>query len=368
MLLTFSVSGYRSLYDLSLPLSGLNIVTGPNGSGKSNLYRVLRLVSNLADGQMNRAFALEGGFESALWAGARRKGPVRMLMGFTGDDFSYAIDLGLPIDSEFPTDPEVKREWIWHGPVMEARSLCLRRRNSLIETRNKRGKWTESTMPIAGTASVLSELLDPENTPEVIYLRESLRNWRFYDSFDTGPESALRQPQPGCFTPVLSSTGQDIAAAIMTILAIGDSQRLRDLFSLAFPECELSVSVAYGYSLSVTQRGMLRRLKATELSDGTLRFICLLAALLTPRPPELMVLNEPETSLHPDMIPALAELIIGYAAHHQLIVVSHSNALIERLADCSYSQFFPLVKSVGRTQVANQQPGSLEFRTQWPKR
>lgn len=78
------------------------------------------------------------------------------------------------------------------------------------------------------------------------------------------------------------------------------------------------------FELQLQQRGLLRPLSAAELSDGTLRYLLWAAALLTPRPPELMVLNEPETSLHPDLLPALARLIHAAAKNTQIIVVSHA--------------------------------------------
>ena len=79
------------------------------------------------------------------------------------------------------------------------------------------------------------------------------------------------------------------------------------------------------------QHGLLRPLKAAELSDGTLRYLLWIAALLSPRPPALMVLNEPETSLHPDLLPALARLIARAARDTQVVVVTHAPALIDAL-------------------------------------
>src|SRR6185436_16406800 len=136
MLTALAVSGYRSLRDLVIPLDRLNLVTGPNGSSKSNLYRALRLLAETAQGRVIPSLAREGGLQSTLWAGpesisrsvrrgdhpvqgTRRQHPVSLRMGFAGDEFSYAIDLGLPppSSSAFSLDPEIKRESIWQGPV-----------------------------------------------------------------------------------------------------------------------------------------------------------------------------------------------------------------------------------------------------------
>ena len=110
------------------------------------------------------------------------------------------------------------------------------------------------------------------------------------------------------------------------------------------------------FHLKLQQPGMLRPLSASELSDGTLRFLLLLAALLTPRPPALMVLNEPETSLHPELLPALARLIRHACRHSQLWVVSHASALQQLLLEHPECQHIALEKSLGQTKIRGQGP------------
>lgn len=115
------------------------------------------------------------------------------------------------------------------------------------------------------------------------------------------------------------------------------------------------------------QHGLLRALGAAELSDGTLRYLLLIAALLTPRPPDLMVLNEPETSLHPDVLPALARLMVQAAQRSQLIVVTHSQSLIAALNQQPGCHSIVLEKSFGETHIA----GAKELGTpawHWPGR
>jgi predicted ATPase len=104
------------------------------------------------------------------------------------------------------------------------------------------------------------------------------------------------------------------------------------------------------------QHGLLRPLKAAELSDGTLRYLLWVAALLTPRPPELLVLNEPETSLHPDLLPALARLIARAAERSQVLVVSHSTRLIAGLEQHPNCNSIMLEKELGETQIAGLAP------------
>jgi predicted ATPase len=103
--------------------------------------------------------------------------------------------------------------------------------------------------------------------------------------------------------------------------------------------------------VQLQQHGLLRPLSAAELSDGTLRYLLWMAALLTPRPPALLVLNEPETSLHPDLLPALARLILTAAESAQIIVVSHAQALIEPLTAAAICSHLHLVKDFGETKL-----------------
>jgi predicted ATPase len=108
------------------------------------------------------------------------------------------------------------------------------------------------------------------------------------------------------------------------------------------------------FTVAFHQHGLLRPLSAAELSDGTLRYLLWVAALLTPRPPSLMVLNEPENSLHPDLLPALARLIVRASENTQIWVISHSGILIAALAEHPACHLISLQKEFGQTQVVGQ--------------
>src|SRR2546426_10044526 len=142
-------------------------------------------------------------------------------------------------------------------------------------------------------------------------MRETIRSWRFYDQLRTDAEAPCRIPKLGTRTPVLSHDGADVAAAIQTIIEIGDEEAVADSINAAFPGASIRIETQSGgrFALEFVQPGLLRPLTGAELSDGTMRYLLWLAALLTPRPPSMMVLNEPETSLHPDLLPGLAGLI-----------------------------------------------------------
>lgn len=187
-------------------------------------------------------------------------------------------------------------------------------------------------------------------------MRETIRGWRFYDHFRTDREAPARLPQLGTRTPVLSHDGYDLAAALQTIREIGDANALDEAVSDAFPGARLGIESQQDgrFGVRLYQDGLLRPLSAAELSDGTLRYLLWVAALLTPRPPSLMVLNEPETSLHPDLLPALARLISKASTRTQVWVVSHASRLISALNEQPGCHAIVLEKELGQTQVVDQ--------------
>jgi len=374
VLTTIAIENYRSLRDLRLSLQRLNVVTGANGSGKSSLYRALRLLADCASGRVISSLAREGGLESALWAGPEhlagsvrsgrhpvqgtvRSGPISLQLGFASDDFSYLIDLGLPKrydSSAFNLDPEIKREMVWSGPVMRPASVLIKRKRALVELRDTSSRgdsWESFESALRPYESVLTEVLDPVRAPELLAVREQIRSWRFYDQFRTDTDSSVRQSQIGTRTPVLDADGRDLAAALQTIIEIGDIDALHSTIEDAFPGSRLQVVETRGrFDLELGAHGLLRPLSAAELSDGTLRYLLLVAALLSPRPPSLMVLNEPETSLHADLLPALARLIARASEHTQIVVVTHARRLVEALT-ATGAQPLCLVKDFGATTL-----------------
>ncbi len=374
MIELLAIANYRSLRHVVVPMGRLTVVTGANGSGKSNLYRALRLLANTSQGGVVASLAREGGLKSTLWAGpeeisrAMRKGTtpvqggprkdvVNLRLGFASDALSYAIDLGLPTTNSpsFGLDPAIKRECIWAGPKFRAAALLADRRGPTVRVRNPAGDWDLLRQDMATFDSMLMQVADANRAPEVLTLRERMRMWRFYDHFRVDADSPARQPQLGTQTPVLSHDGRDLAAALQTIREIGDARALDAAVDDAFPGSRVEVSnVDYRFDIEMHQHGLLRPLKSAELSDGTLRFLLWIAALLTPRPPELMVLDEPEMSLHPDLLPAFARLIIHAAKNTQVWVVTHSSRLASALAESADCRSIVLEKDLGETRIVGQ--------------
>jgi predicted ATPase len=362
---TLSVSGYRSIRELTLKLQRVNVLAGPNGCGKSNLYNAVFLIAKAAAGGFAISIASEGGMPSVLYAGpekkrlTRRAPPRRIILSVTTGLFGYELQVGLPASgppvsggSMFRFDPEVKEESIWLSSNRSSRTKLLDRRGPSTWIRNAEGRMTEYPFALAMHDSVLAQISEPHQYPEVSQLREQMRAWRFYHAFRTDPESPLRRARTGVLTPVLDHDGADLAAALQTILEIGDAETLRETVERAFSGASLEIlSDQTHFRLTMRMPGVLRALEAAELSDGTLRYLCLAAALLSPRPPGFLALNEPETSLHPDLLAPLAALIARASRNSQLWITTHSRQLAEAIERASGEPPIRLRLDAGETMI-----------------
>jgi predicted ATPase len=207
-------------------------------------------------------------------------------------------------------------------------------------------------MALSDSESVLSGLREPHRFPQISALRQEILGWRFYHSFRTDIDSPLRQPQTGVRTPVLNHDGSDLAPALQTIIEIGDGPALAEGIDRAFPGSSLAIRTGETrFSLFLQMPGFHRSFSALELSDGTLRYLCLLAALLSPRPPAVLALNEPETSLHPDLMEPLARLILRASRDTQLWITTHSEHLAALIGEQTGAEPVRLEKVDGETRI-----------------
>jgi predicted ATPase len=370
-----SVAGYRSIRNVRLRLRNINVLTGPNGCGKSNLYNAVFLLSKAARGGLGAAIAAEGGMPSVLYAGqekqrlTRKKPPRRVVLSITTELFRYELQIGLPqsgtptggFDREgnpqsgslFGADPEVKEESIAYTETGSRAVILLDRSGPTTSVRDIEGRMVQYPLALDKTDSVLSQIAEPHRYPELSQLHQQMRRWRFYHAFRTDTDSPLRRPRVGVITPVLDHDGADLAAALQTVIEIGDSDALGAAIDRAFGGARLEIaSERTRFLVRMHMPGVLRPLEAAELSDGTLRFLCLCAALLSPRPPELLALNEPETSLHPDLIPPLARLMVRAGQSSQLWITTHSPLLSRAVEDLTGEAALRLELRDGETVLA----------------
>src|SRR5215831_12175708 len=187
MISRIAISGYRSLREVKLALDRLNVVTGANGSGKSSLYRALRLLADIAQGRIIQSLAAEGGLPSTLWAGPEafsrgmkrgevpvqgtvRKASISLKLGFAGDDYGYAIDLGLPqaSSSQFSRDPEIKAEAQWTGEVLGRSNAFAVRTGPNVRIRDDNGEWRQIFHALGPCDSMMTHCADPRAAPELL--------------------------------------------------------------------------------------------------------------------------------------------------------------------------------------------------------
>jgi predicted ATPase len=355
------VEGYRSVRKVWTRLDRLNLVLGPNGSGKTNLHRALGLLVSAASGTLARAVVEEGGMPSLGWAGDRRNNdPVRVTVEARFHDFTYALEIGLvthPGKTIFFRDPEVKTERIALSEKAKRPVVLLERKGPSAWLRDDAGKRMTYPMELSPSESVLGQLRDRHRWPEVSAVVDRVRAWRFYEHFRTDPDSPIRHPQVGVRTHSLANDGRDLASVLQTIREVGDSESLDVAIEDAFPGARLVIEAdeAVRAVVALQMPKIHRPLEAREMSDGTLRFLCLAAALLSPRPPELLALNEPETSLHGRLLPALARLLVRASKDSQVLITTHSRSLAEQIAELSPgTRTIELQLVNGETRIANQ--------------
>lgn len=362
MIQSVRLSGYRSLRDLQLRFGRVTLLRGANGVGKTNIYRALRLVSSLARGGFAEAVAAEGGMRNLLWAG---NGEHARLTTFSAEvlseAFNYEFECGLmpssPTDpTAFKLDPDIKSEALRYG----SRLLAKRTRNQ-VRVADTKGVMHTLTEPPGASESMLTLVRDLQSCPQVLDARLSLERWRFYHTMRTDADAPARKPVRGYWSPVLAEDAANLPAVIQSINESDLAEAFHSAISKAFPDSRLEVNCGEWFSLAFHAHSLPRVLHGHELSDGTFQFICLAAVLCSPRPPPLLVLNEPETSLNESVFPALADLIATASEHSQIILVSHSQSLCEAVAERCNVRVQPLTIRFGETRPLGQEHAKSVF-------
>jgi predicted ATPase len=366
----FGAEGYRSLRKIAYPVSGLDVFVGANGVGKTNLYRGLSLLQSAAANTLGRDIAEEG-LAASFWAGERgdRSKPARMRfsVGFSDGErgrtqYRYEVEVGFPpkeAAAAFETEPQVKEESLIH--VGGSRSVKLiERRGYSVMARDDNGRPVEIDIDLLASETILGRLEDPSRYPELDRVRRTLLEWRFYHDLRTDPDSPMRRPSPAVASATLASDGSNLAAVFATLAHIReDTVDLDAAISAAFPGAALVTPEPKGRHATFGLRFPdfpQRVFEAPELSDGTLRFLGLAGALMAYRLPPFIALNEPEASLHPDLMEPLADLVARAAQRSQVWLVTHSERLAAAIAARDCGKVRVVTKVAGATQIEGLKP------------
>lgn len=334
------VSGLLSFgpIGIDLPLGNLNVLIGPNGSGKSNLLEVLALLK-AAPKSLPAPVKEMGGVREWLWkgAGSPPEATVQAIVNYSHGK-KQPLRHGLCV-AEHGGRFEVVDEWIENEkPLVNQLKPYIfyrfQRGNPVLNVfqpeAERRSLKRENVKP---EQSILSQVRDPEKYPELAWLQQRYEQIRLFRNWSFGPGALLRREQSTLGSNDFLEDGGENLALVLSRIRSGDL--IRSLKTLYDGIDDLSFNIQTGgIQLCVDEKGGGRRkIPATRLSDGTLRYLCLLAILLHPEPPPLVVIEEPELGLHPDVIPHLAELLTEASQRTQLVVTTHSRMLVDALSD-----------------------------------
>jgi predicted ATPase len=338
----------------ALPLQPLNVLIGPNGSGKSNLIEALCL-ARAAPGDQRAVFRRGGGVGEWLWKGSmgesarldllldyRRSAPGSRGEG-EGDSAEAACGADRPsLRHSFEFGVEGQAFRLLDERVQEEEPTAADSGRVLYEYRGGDPMFLSEGVPHflsrsggASTGSILAVLRDPERLPEISYLAEAYGGIRVFREWAFGRNTVFREPQQADGrTDRLEEDFSNLGLFLNHLRRKPPTKRavlshLRDLYD-GLDDFDVSVE---GGTVQVFFTEGDFTIPATRLSDGTLRYLCLLAILCDPEPPPLVCLEEPELGLHPDMLPRIADLLKDASTRTQLIVTTHSDVLVDALTD-----------------------------------
>ena len=330
-------------------LQDLNVLIGPNGSGKSNIIEVIELVRSTAT-DFAAAIRDGGGAAEWFWKGERSKKVARIEIE-TGDSTTclrtpndgralrYCLEFGTDNTRVEVLDEAIEETSPFPGHDDPYFYYRFQRGRPAINTRNRSGTGTTREIKrqdLDPDQSVLAQIRDPELYPELTWLGrqfgqiQMLRDWTF------GRYTAPRQTQPADLPEDrLLPDCRNLALILNSIEHNQAPVELTKLLKRFFPRFEhMSTKVSGGrIQFYLHEAGFSAPVPATRLSDGTIRFVALLATLLTPSPPPLICVDEPELGLHPDALSLVADLMVRASERTQLIVATHSDALVSALSD-----------------------------------
>jgi predicted ATPase len=309
-----------------LALQPLNILIGANASGKSNLMDCIGLLRALP-GNVSSYINDRGGTESWAWRGAKPStgiSAIRSEFELQQESLIYGMTFAA-VERTFA----IQSESLSNGDY-----TYLRRRAGDLEI-GHRGLpgLPDASAHVSPTESGLSAYRFP--TSPITKIANALVNIRIYRGFDTGTRDDLRVgvSSSGPKHP-LDEDGSNLALAVQELDFRGAIQRVKHYLTRLSDRFEdIKVRAEGGRSQVYVQERGLGMVSATRLSDGTLKFLCLLTILFDPDPAPLVCIEEPETGLHPDALALVGDALREASMRTQLIVTTHSDALVDRFTD-----------------------------------
>lgn len=326
-----SIRGYRKLVDVSLSLQPFCVLIGANGSGKTSFLEVLSLLAASGNSQMAAKISDLGGIGDIL---TRDKAAALEL------DLSMPIEGHKPLDYKLRIEPRGQGYWIGREMLTQHRGSPTPFKHIEAENGNVRyfdmstsrlvrPSWAMDPLETA-LAQVPRMFREPED------LRRTIAATTFYASLDVAPKSRVRLPQQMRPVTLPGAQGEDLVSCLYS-LRENDPDRfevLEDTLAAAFPDFErLAFPPAAAGMLAMTwkDKNYSRPMYMHQLSEGTLRFLWLATLLGSRDLPPIVLLDEPEVSLHPGLQSLLVKLMREASSRSQIVVATHSDRLVRFL-------------------------------------
>ena len=348
---------------IDLPMEPLNVLIGPNGSGKSNFLEAIALLQAAPRG-ITEPISRMGGVRGWLWKGPEAPDSISMEteIGYPyGGVLRHSLTLadrnGRPEvtgervePSEKHADEPVSLSY-YRPPQDEVSAAEIAKSNAEAERADserdmRSGQWSTpriASWPRPGAVDLAGEI-QPEHSflhwfaspdaPVLWHLKEQYERIRLFRNWSFGPSAGFRRDQSAHDrADFLDDGGANLALVLSHFQGESKRQLVTALQKLFDGIVDIACPVTGGTVALYLEEADSRTIPATLLSDGTLRYLCMLAILLHPEPPPLVVIEEPELGLHPDLLPTLVELLRSASERSQLIVTTHSDVMVDALTD-----------------------------------
>ena len=349
-------------------LEPLNVLIGPNASGKSNLIEAFSILAFLST-DIQIPFREGGSGREWLWKGSKES-PIATLEVSVEVPASNLLHYRLSFRDSVFTQPQLQ---IRDEVVSDANSSSPSEDpHSYYEYRNGKpvikSKWGPAFEPfdtnfISETQSILSKWRDSNMVTELQSLAITLDRIFFYRDLPLGRNSPVRKPQQADQPHHVLEEDASNLAIILSYLQNQPQGRewIQDQMNELYPSIKHIHCQVLGGSVQIffEEEGLSSNVPATRVSDGSLRYLCLLAALYHPSPPTLICIEEPEMGLHPDVIPQLAKLLVAASQRSQIVVTTHSDILVDALTDTPEAVVI-CEKVDGATQLRRLNAGDLK--------
>ncbi|MEG3971881.1 AAA family ATPase [Microcoleus sp. B3-A4] len=337
-----------------IELQPLNVLIGPNASGKSNLIDAVGILQSTPN-DINTPFRQGGGIGEWLWKGDEKNSnniptatieatvdypeepiPLRYQISFTMVGQKLEI-VDEAVENEEKFGPSYKDVYFFYryqngNPVLNIRKVS----EEGTSTYTNRGERHLRRDEINPSQSVLSQKQDKDFYPELAYLNNQFSNIRIYREWNLGRYTPPRKPQPSDLpNDFLEEDASNLAHVLLDLDFQGIKPLLIEQLQKFYEAVGDITARLEGSTIQTFLRDkkFKRAIPATRLSDGTLRYLCLLTLLCHPSPPPLICIEEPELGLHPDILSTVAELLIAASKRTQIIVTTHSDALVSGLSE-----------------------------------